>query len=711
MFNSFKKIKSIISSIVFVLFLLLPLSTVLAMAIIPSPPVPPIIPVIPLEVKYAPNLWFDSEEEYYPTSPFFDGNEDLSGEDNKINYEALKNLENKLDRFTVYYHIVGMPAETVYQYFFYYAYNKMPKMNEHYHDWEGVFVFVDNDTEKVNRVVASAHGNWRPHNEYFNPQLEDDEHIGILIEQGSHANCVDRNNNGLFERNIDITNGWIIPGLIKYGYGISKSLWTIEDQQNGYRIYAEHPKYSFNLIPITDFFIDKFGKDENGEQLKTFPESPVKGLCVKIPSFFGLQPCIPIGGNPPEHPWHNEAYNEPYKIIPKLSNYIHGTINPLFIPGLSSPAMGIILIMSEEPYPFTFTDENGEFLINNIPEGEHNIIVNLENYAPYKQRFIIEENESEENEIIVGVDGILNLIPENEAFKLKGTIKDSEGNIIVNSEINVYDKNGNKLFTTLTDEEGHYLFYLSSENTYTVEVIKEDEIEISGNIKSKPGKELIANLSIENPKLLKIQSIEKLEQLKILPLNLPLANGEKERIFFFKKGERERVNRKIDQIIKSIQLGLNENLWIDDTHLKEKDFQGRKVFLSDLTAVAKIKNYSRVIKKFRKKNKIPENLFETFDEVSNNLAKADYLLSETILNEAKQELENLETNRLKKNQKKALKIIKKRIQKAEQYLEKAEKQKMKKNYRRSVYYSLRTWNSVVFTKRWLNMTAAQFYAR
>ena len=117
--------------------------------------------------------------------------------------------------------------------------------------------------------------------------------------------------------------------------------------------------------------------------------------------------------------------------------------------------------MSEEPYPFTFTNKNGEFLINNINPGEHNIIVNLENYAPYKQRFIIEENGNEENEIIAGVDGVLNLIPENESFRIEGTAKDEKGNLIINIPVDVYDENNQKLFTTLTDENGQYLFNLS----------------------------------------------------------------------------------------------------------------------------------------------------------------------------------------------------------------------------------------------------------
>ena len=98
------------------------------------------------------------------------------------------------------------------------------------------------------------------------------------------------------------------------------------------------------------------------------------------------------------------------------------------------------------------------------------------------------------------------------------------------------------------------------------------------------------------------------------------------------------------------------------------------------------------------------------NEVADNLSQSDYLLSETILNETKKELENLkkdksfENNKVKKKiKKKLLKISKKNLKKVEQYLKQSEKQKLKKHYSRSIYYSMRSWNLSKQTKSFLNL--------
>lgn len=159
----------------------------------------------PEPILYAPNMWFGSTKELYPASLFFD-DDNLSGEDNKNNYYDLS-FDQKMDNFTIYYHTVGTEEEIVYEYWFYYAFNDFT--NNHYHDWETVYVFVNKTTEEVTRVVASAHIDVVPNNDYFNPQFAAEEHAGILVEEGSHANYTDRNNNGLFERDTDVTNGYV----------------------------------------------------------------------------------------------------------------------------------------------------------------------------------------------------------------------------------------------------------------------------------------------------------------------------------------------------------------------------------------------------------------------------------------------------------------------------------------------------------------------
>ena len=104
--------------------------------------------------------------------------------------------DKKKNKFTVFYHIAETKnkKQWVYEYFFYYAYNNF--WNEHYHDWEGVFVFVDKETKKIVRAVSSAHHWYIPNNEFFNPNLGENEHIWNYVEQGGHAGSPDEIGDG-----------------------------------------------------------------------------------------------------------------------------------------------------------------------------------------------------------------------------------------------------------------------------------------------------------------------------------------------------------------------------------------------------------------------------------------------------------------------------------------------------------------------------------
>ncbi|MBE0516330.1 MAG: carboxypeptidase regulatory-like domain-containing protein [Methanophagales archaeon] len=433
--------------------------------------------------KYAPNLWFGSTEELYPTSPFFD-DEDLSGEDNKNDYYALS-LDEKMDNFTIYYHTVDAGDEIVYEYWFYYAFNDF--VNKHYHDWETVYVFVDKSTEEVTRVVASAHTKEFPNNVLENPQFAEGEHAGILVEEGSHASCTDRNNNGLFERDTDVTNGYgtvITPyppyiAQCPFAWGIGwlpPYIWDEEDQLNGFRITYDSSYY--NLKEITGDFISKFGG------LDMFPNSPAwLSVEIEVPVIGGTY-LVELFGYPPEHPWVDKdgRYYHPYKIIPKLSDFVTGTVSG------SDTTGAIVVILSEEPY-YTFADENGNFMLNNIPYGVYNVVVNLEGYTPYKQRFMHEGNTS------LGVNGTLYIIPESEAFRIEGIATDAEGNIIPNATINVYDESGTQLFTTLTDENGTYLVMVSERQVYTVEALTETEVGLA-KVSGKAGSVVRADITV-----------------------------------------------------------------------------------------------------------------------------------------------------------------------------------------------------------------------
>jgi hypothetical protein len=545
-------------------------------------------------------------------------------------------------------------------------------------------VFVDKETEKVNRVVGSAHTGGFINNLLENPELDVDEHIGIMIEGNSHASCTDKNNDSIFLRDSDVSNGYsVYPLPAAYGLGVAYSAgrnipfliafpkpWNFRIEwmkvwQPGYLIL--HDQYS--LKKIDNDFIDKF----NG--LEKF-DDPTTPIYILNPIFggFALVAPLQIDGYPPDHPWTQPRYDNPEKIIPKLNNYTKGKISPSN--GNSSGA--IVAIASEEIY-FTFSNENGEFLINNIEPGEHNIIVNLENYAPYKQRFIIEENET-----TVGVNGILNLIPESESFRFEGTAKDEKGNLIINVPVDVYDENNQKLFTTLTDENGQYLFNLSSKENHFIKIIQEDKIGEIENVSANPGETILEEIIVSNPKSLKENTLSDLEEIET---------------------ENKIVKNQINKIKKLIEESLDESLWIDDWHLKEKKLLGLKVFQKEFNAVKRIEKILKYSKSKCRKNKCKDlkSILPILNKSVNDLNQADYLLSETILNETKKELENLDKDKLNKKQKKLLKIIDKRIKKAENYLKKAKKQRLKKNYSKSIYYSMRTWNLSKQNKYLINL--------
>ncbi len=492
-----------------------------------------------------------------------------------------------MDNFSIYYHTVDTGDEIVYEYWFYYAYNNWT--NKHYHDWETVFVFVDKATGNVTRVVASAHTDVVPNNDYFNPQFEEGEHAGILVEEGSHASCTDRNNNGLFERAIDITNGYIPePGLPPFAWGI----WDRDqnDVLHGYRIAHD----SYTPKEITSDFISKFGG------LERFDDPTLGMLPVEVPILGGI--ClIPIGGEPPTHPWTQTRYDDdPYDIIPVLDSFITGTVSG------SDTTGAIVVILSDEPY-YTFADENGNFRINNIPYGVYDAVVNLDGYTSYKQRFMHEGNTS------LGVNGTLYIVPESEAFRIEGTVTDVEENLVTNATINVYDESGTKLFTTLTDENGTYLVTASAEHVYTVEAITDTEAGIVHNVSGAVG--AITNvdiivITVVNPKLLKECSITTLEDAK---------TGDK------------KIDKEIDRIIEHIEKSLedkkNGSLWTDDRHLVGEP-EGKKVFHEEHTAV-------KHIQKEINKTDTPEELKVVYEGVINDLVDADKLLAKTAIEDAK----------------------------------------------------------------------------
>jgi len=291
----------------------------------------------PPAINYAPNLWFDSEEQYYPANPldfYFEKNlEEIPGEIAKTKYENLS-LEEKLKYFTVFYRIIDEGNEWVYQYWFFYVFNNSNYSygdylfgNDHYGDFESVYVFVNKYTQNVNRIVGSAHNgtelNWWSFPlskaldikelEFCNNEIiyPNSRHIRVLVEKGGHPNYLDGDNNGLVNPKDDLTSGSSF-------YTILTSLvWSEEDKLHGTKV--EYNDKIYNLIPLSEFsdkFIAKYGIER-----KLFDKSPTLGSFIRK---FNerKQYFTKIGGHVTRAPWDKTktVYYDSDQILPLSSS-------------------------------------------------------------------------------------------------------------------------------------------------------------------------------------------------------------------------------------------------------------------------------------------------------------------------------------------------------------------------------------------------------
>jgi len=109
-------------------------------------------------INYAPNFWFDSEEQYYPANPldfYYKNDKEVFGEIAVYRYNQLS-IEEKLDKLTVFYHIEDEGTEWVYEYWLLYIFNnsKGKIKNKHYGDWEAVYVlWIKIQVESIKQLV------------------------------------------------------------------------------------------------------------------------------------------------------------------------------------------------------------------------------------------------------------------------------------------------------------------------------------------------------------------------------------------------------------------------------------------------------------------------------------------------------------------------------------------------------------------------------
>jgi hypothetical protein len=146
-----------------------------------------------LAARFAPTLYFDEHEPWFPTDPRpyateVDGETVVDGFDAFDGYHERFAGETPPDP-TVFYHVVEYETSplAVVQYWFYSAFDQFTT-NFHWHDWEVLHVFVDTETSEPQLFVASSHSRRVPNNEFLDPDPETVPRI--LAELGSHSSAL-----------------------------------------------------------------------------------------------------------------------------------------------------------------------------------------------------------------------------------------------------------------------------------------------------------------------------------------------------------------------------------------------------------------------------------------------------------------------------------------------------------------------------------------
>ncbi|USZ67562.1 hypothetical protein NGM10_12595 [Halorussus salilacus] len=161
-----------------------------------------------LAVAFAPTLYFDEEERWFPTDPR-PYETDAGGETVVDGFDALDGYTERYGDAetppdpTVFYRGVRYEDSSlaVVQYWYYSAFDQFTT-NFHWHDWEVLHVFVDIEERdstgsgttaagEPQLYVASSHSRKVPNNEFLDP---DPEMVPrILSELGSHSSALSLN--------------------------------------------------------------------------------------------------------------------------------------------------------------------------------------------------------------------------------------------------------------------------------------------------------------------------------------------------------------------------------------------------------------------------------------------------------------------------------------------------------------------------------------
>jgi hypothetical protein len=150
-----------------------------------------------LAETYAPEVYFDSYEKWFPTDPRAyeserDGETIVDGFTALNDYTRAAEESDSPPSPSVFFNAVAYEDSplAVVQFWLYSAFDQFTT-NFHWHDWEVLHVFHDRETERPQLYVASAHGRSVPNNEFLDPDPSTQPRI--LTELASHSSALSLN--------------------------------------------------------------------------------------------------------------------------------------------------------------------------------------------------------------------------------------------------------------------------------------------------------------------------------------------------------------------------------------------------------------------------------------------------------------------------------------------------------------------------------------
>jgi hypothetical protein len=160
-----------------------------------------------LAERFAPVLYFDDAELWFPTDPrpYTSQGDDgtvVNGFDALNGYSRRRRETDGPPEPTVFFRAVEYEASplAVVQFWFYSAFDQFTT-NFHWHDWELLQVFVDTDSGEPVLYDASAHSRSVPNNEFLDPEPARPR---LLSELGSHSSALSVNDRPeRFDRYLD----------------------------------------------------------------------------------------------------------------------------------------------------------------------------------------------------------------------------------------------------------------------------------------------------------------------------------------------------------------------------------------------------------------------------------------------------------------------------------------------------------------------------